>query len=199
MASPAQVTANFANAQKSTGPRTEAGKIASSRNAMTHGIYSKASLIPGESEAEYQSFRCRVITDLSPATEIEFTMAEDIADIQWRICRLRRFEDREMQCEEVDVKRLNTVITIRSRMRRDLVSTLRSLHQIQQDRRKHEAQQLPAAMTIRRADRLTQRQTDFRKIGFDLSAEFIDEQIARQDALRYAEMTLKKVTPARAA
>jgi hypothetical protein len=38
MATPAQIEANRRNARKSTGPKTAAGKAASSRNALTHGL-----------------------------------------------------------------------------------------------------------------------------------------------------------------
>ena len=38
MASEKQIAANRANAQKSTGPRTAAGRLKSSRNAFRHGL-----------------------------------------------------------------------------------------------------------------------------------------------------------------
>jgi hypothetical protein len=38
MATPKQTTANRANAQKSSGPRTTAGKAVSRFNALKHGI-----------------------------------------------------------------------------------------------------------------------------------------------------------------
>ena len=37
-----KVQANRANAKRSTGPRTEAGKAASRRNALKHGIFSRS-------------------------------------------------------------------------------------------------------------------------------------------------------------
>jgi hypothetical protein len=38
MATPAQIAANRANAQHSTGPRTDAGKLRASQNALRHGL-----------------------------------------------------------------------------------------------------------------------------------------------------------------
>jgi hypothetical protein len=41
MATDAQIAANQANAQHSTGPKSETGKANSSRNATKHGMYIK--------------------------------------------------------------------------------------------------------------------------------------------------------------
>lgn len=40
MASERQIAANRSNAQRSTGPRTKAGKLKSSRNSLKHGLSS---------------------------------------------------------------------------------------------------------------------------------------------------------------
>ena len=50
MSSTAQAIANIENAQRSTGPRTEAGKAASSHNALKHGLTAQTVLLPGEDE-----------------------------------------------------------------------------------------------------------------------------------------------------
>ncbi|MBI5265909.1 MAG: hypothetical protein HY851_01635 [candidate division Zixibacteria bacterium] len=52
MATDKQISANRLNAQKSTGPVTDDGKAASSRNAVTHGFFSK--IDPGQKGAENQ-------------------------------------------------------------------------------------------------------------------------------------------------
>jgi hypothetical protein len=46
MATEKQIAANRANAQKSTGPKTAAGKLTSSRNAYRHGLSSPLRLDP---------------------------------------------------------------------------------------------------------------------------------------------------------
>ncbi|HEY7615839.1 MAG TPA: hypothetical protein VH744_03475, partial [Terriglobales bacterium] len=56
MATLAQIAANRANAQLSTGPRTEAGKAAVAQNRATHGLSGAAFfLLPHEDEAEFQA------------------------------------------------------------------------------------------------------------------------------------------------
>src|SRR5437763_565656 len=53
MATHAQLTANRRNARKSTGPKTEAGKHRSSKNAVKHGLL--AAIVPVETEEEAAS------------------------------------------------------------------------------------------------------------------------------------------------
>ena len=54
MSTQSQITANIANSQHSTGPRTEAGKAVSSQNALKHGLTAQTVLLPGEDEAAYR-------------------------------------------------------------------------------------------------------------------------------------------------
>ena len=74
MSSAAQVAANVANAQHSTGPRTEEGKQTSSRNALKHGLTASTVLIPGEDPAAYAAFKNDLTADWKPegAREIAF-------------------------------------------------------------------------------------------------------------------------------
>src|SRR5579863_4918418 len=48
MATPAQIAANRANAQHSTGPRTDEGKLRASQNALRHGLCAGAPLMNDE-------------------------------------------------------------------------------------------------------------------------------------------------------
>jgi len=44
---------NRANAQRSTGPRTEAGKQHSALNALRHGLTAQTAVLPSEDPAAY--------------------------------------------------------------------------------------------------------------------------------------------------
>ena len=50
MISNEQQAANQANAELSTGPRTEEGKARSSQNSLKHGVFAKTIVLPGESQ-----------------------------------------------------------------------------------------------------------------------------------------------------
>ena len=54
--SPAAAQANRLNAQSSTGPRTAAGKAASAKNALTHGLTSKQVVLDTEDASAFDSF-----------------------------------------------------------------------------------------------------------------------------------------------
>jgi hypothetical protein len=71
----ARQTANQANAQHSTGPKTPEGKAATSRNAVTLGLFSSRDLVRPEEESEYLELRASLESDLRPATAMERTHA----------------------------------------------------------------------------------------------------------------------------
>ena len=80
-----QLTANRENAQKSTGPRTPEGKKRSSLNALRHGLTGQVVVMPNEDLKAYLDFIQRYVKDLSPVTEPERQLAQDMANSQWRI------------------------------------------------------------------------------------------------------------------
>lgn len=70
--SPAQVAANRSNANRSTGPRTAAGKDRSSRNAIKHGMYARSSLAItegpfAEDKDQVEAFLDEISDDLDPS------------------------------------------------------------------------------------------------------------------------------------
>ena len=87
MASEAQIEANRRNSQSSTGPRTESGKEASSRNRLTYGLYTHEDYVkPGEAEI-YAEF-CKTMHDsLRPGNLLEETFVFEITGASWRLRR----------------------------------------------------------------------------------------------------------------
>ena len=92
MATALQLAANRRNAQKSTGPRTAAGKAAVRLNAVKHGMTAKSVLIPHESADDYNEIRAALIADYAPATSQELMLVDQIAAGYWRTIRARRVE-----------------------------------------------------------------------------------------------------------
>src|SRR5260370_10646274 len=80
---------NRANAQNSTGPRTEAGKQRSSLNALRHGLTGQTVVLPSDDLIAYQR-HCQQLHDQyhpNNATEVQLTQA--VADLSWRLNRIK--------------------------------------------------------------------------------------------------------------
>jgi hypothetical protein len=98
MASVAQILANRRNAERSTGPRTEEGKAAASRNATKHGLLGKRDIISSEDPAEFDRHRELMLADLDPAGPIEHVLADWIISLSWRLKRVERMQNEALDC-----------------------------------------------------------------------------------------------------
>jgi hypothetical protein len=90
--SEARLLANRANAQLSTGPRTEAGKARSSMNAVKTGLTGRTVLLPTDDATIYQHHLDRHFSEFSPATDKEKSLVQTIADTEWRLLRIAPLE-----------------------------------------------------------------------------------------------------------
>ena len=92
MASDRQIEANRRNALASTGPRTDAGKAISRRNAITHGLTADQLLLDGEDPAVFEMLREDIFDEYAPATAYEAELTHRIATLSWRLRRIDVFE-----------------------------------------------------------------------------------------------------------
>jgi hypothetical protein len=78
--------ANQANAQSSTGPRTDRGKAHSRNNALRHGLLArKVVLDTHEQRAEFRELRRRCERELHPKGVFENFVVEDIATMLFKL------------------------------------------------------------------------------------------------------------------
>ncbi len=77
----------------STGPRTLAGKLHSSRNAIKHGLLASSPVLPGEDPRIWELYRREIIKSLSPTNYLEREIAETVARLFWKRRRLYAFSD----------------------------------------------------------------------------------------------------------
>jgi len=132
MSTEAQIEANRANAQHSTGPRTEEGKAKSSRNALRYGVYSMARLIPGEDPEELEALTQGILNDLDPLNTQETELANQLIDLQWRLRRVTTREAVILSAESPDYKVLNHISLHGARMKRQFsagMKDFRILHE----------------------------------------------------------------------
>jgi hypothetical protein len=92
MASARQIAANRLNAQKSTGPRTGAGKQRSRRNAFRHGLTAESVVTVLEDEAAYKTFESKILADYAAETAIERALVARLASLLWRLRRATAIE-----------------------------------------------------------------------------------------------------------
>lgn len=82
---------------RSTGPRTERGKERSKRNSLKHGIFSKALLLEGESQREFERLLKGLCKALKPVGTLEQMLVERIAIEFWKYRRLLVAESAEIR------------------------------------------------------------------------------------------------------
>lgn len=123
--SPAKIAANQANARKSTGPKTAAGRAASSKNATKHAFFSQELLVRcrnlDESPREFDALCRRFHQELQPVGPVEEMLVEQIVATKWRLRRVLLAESGEIALS-VDAGEMD-----RARGK-DLIGTLRKIH-----------------------------------------------------------------------
>jgi hypothetical protein len=92
MATAAQINANQANAQHSTGPRTAEGKTRSAQNAIRHGLTAKHLVIREEDREDFNNFQSSLIEELAPQGAVETITFHEVLHAAWNLQRFRRLE-----------------------------------------------------------------------------------------------------------
>lgn len=90
--SPARLAANIANAQKSTGPKTEEGKTRSRANSYKHGLTGRGIVLPSEDvieiEARFEDFQA----DMRPRNSVARFLIRQAAMLSVRLDRCARHD-----------------------------------------------------------------------------------------------------------
>lgn len=92
MSSFRQIEANRRNAQRSTGPVTEAGKKRSRRNAVRHGLTAETVIDALEDAEDYAAFEMAVTADYDAQTAVERELVLRLASVLWRLRRATAIE-----------------------------------------------------------------------------------------------------------
>ena len=83
---------NAANAQHSTGPRTEEGKARSSRNAVTHGLTAKDLVLDGDDRVEFDALLAGYQADIRPQGALQQSLFHQLVVAAWNLRRIQRME-----------------------------------------------------------------------------------------------------------
>ncbi len=105
---------NRRNAQRSTGPKTQAGKERSRFNALKHGCRAKLPILPGEDPEAYQERLDAWIDKFQPRDAVETYMVERAVLASWQLDRADRAEVTAMveAAEELAIGRARDVMTL---------------------------------------------------------------------------------------
>jgi hypothetical protein len=193
MSTQAQIDANRDNAQHSTGPTTADGTAVAAQNSYKHGLRSRSPLAPGEDPAEYTAYALELMEDLKPVGMAQRVLAEQIAQLQWKLRRVPEAEwveletyrarnIRRMQQETGKIKppmppglllaanldRMMTLQVYEARIHRAIDQAHRQLRQLQQDAAER-AKQEPAESTSSPAARpqVTERRVEIANSSSD--------------------------------
>jgi hypothetical protein len=143
MPSISQINANRENATHSTGPRTEAGKAASSRNHLTAGLYTRQDYVRPEERELYKEFCETMLAELEPETLLEQSLAAEITGATWRLRRCSNAEaeladyaltDPLLDEDEATEKKLRSIERARASAHSLLHRSINQLRKLQTDR-----------------------------------------------------------------
>ncbi len=133
MATTAQILANRQNAERSHGPVTAAGKARVSQNATKFGLFSVANFVRPEEQNIFKQFESGYLSELSPATPLENTLAREIIHAAWRLRRCADLEiapPENLTDEELDRLQIS-IDRARSAAQRTLHRSLKELRNLQ--------------------------------------------------------------------
>jgi hypothetical protein len=203
---------NRANAQSSTGPRTEAGKQRSSLNAVRHGLTAQTVVLPSEDPTQYETHRRQFMEEYQPATATEIQLVQELIDTSWRINRIPLLEANLLSRAEnppneqaaidfdiVDAHRLIASINLQgTRLSRQFQKTLDKLREIQEDRRDRERRDLQDAAALLELFKHKGRPWEPADHGFVFTKEEVEraaDRLMRQNEARHVEYVRFHLTP----
>ena len=85
MSSQRQIDANRENAQKSSGPVTDAGKQRSSRNSTKHGFTGQSLILSPEQNDLYKPFVQGYYDHYAPHDVVTSQLTQQLADAHWSL------------------------------------------------------------------------------------------------------------------
>ncbi len=137
----AQILANQANSQHSTGPKTETGKASSAQNARKHGLSSKSFVIlPGQEDA-FTEFESGLLAEFQPEGLYQGILFKEILHAAWNLERCHNAEA-QLHAEaadpnidpllvEANAPKLRLIALYASRAERSLSKVANELRRVQ--------------------------------------------------------------------
>jgi len=186
---------------RSTGPRTAAGKQRSSLNALRHGLTAASPVLPSEDPAAYQLHCRQFLDEYQPATPTESHLTQELADTAWRLNRIPILEaDLFSQAPDPQslIPQLATLGLHSQRLSRQFQRTLDTLREIQADRRLQHERDLKRAAALLELHKHKSIPYDPAQYGFVFSKDEIQafaHRLMRLNESRHIEHVLFHMQP----
>lgn len=83
----------MAKGNRTGGPKSELGKLASSKNSLKTGVYSVQQILPGENQKDFEELHQMFMDDFQPMGVVEASLVHEITLLAWKKLRLERIEN----------------------------------------------------------------------------------------------------------
>jgi hypothetical protein len=207
MASSAQLAANQANAQHSTGPSTAEGKARVSQNALRHGLTARHLVIRDDEHEEFAALQDSLSQELDPQGAIETIAFQELLHAAWNLHRFRRIEAEASRgtaddfTDPATTTVLDRLTRYQARAQRSWQKAIYELRVLQTNRAlrtrklsEQEAAEVPAIASIN--DLTKQTHSEVTAEALDLAIQMIDYEAGT--ALRKARQERNGTSPAEA-
>ncbi len=195
----AKTRSNRENSLKSTGPRSDAGRATSSRNAVKHGLFVEdlTRHLSAEQLERYQSFVAGIVDDLHPVGDLESHLAQRVADIQFRLHLLRTAEfkiylgaaipnDTMEGCLMKSGNPIGLASLYDQRFQRSFSKTMEELRRVQQARLEQEKRAVEELKAIAAAHMQQNAPFDPARFGFVISRDLLFDKVRLGNAKKLA-------------
>ena len=146
---------NSTQCAASTGPRTPAGKAASSQNARKHDLCSRTLRLSPDEWAEYNDMCDRYRRDLQPAGDVEQTLVDEICFNYWRLQQAREAEEQIILEHPTEYRIISLYLRYRTGYERAFYKALDKLQQTQRIRKQNAKAETAPLAALRSAKRST--------------------------------------------
>jgi hypothetical protein len=215
--SPAQLAANRANSQLSTGPKTPNGKAASSLNAVKTALTGRTVLLPTDDAEAYEQHLRDYDKHFKPMTPRESELVQSLADTAWRLDRIPglemaiyaqgriqfdgHFDDHEPALRPGLIqlhtflayeKQLRNLQIQEARLHRRREKDTAELRQLQQERDRRERQELDVAAKLYAAAKHDNKPFNPADFGFEFSIQDVERYIEGVRAAHLLKASLRE-------
>jgi len=143
MSTSAQIAANQANSQLSTGPKSESGKAVAARNNFRHGLTPRSEfwVLPCESQTDYLKLLAQFQQEHQPETPTEEALVQAMAEHHWLRHRAMRLEEACFDFttgQIIDERKLALYLRYQATHERAFHKALNDLLKLRAEKRKQE-------------------------------------------------------------